>query len=86
MPTVKGTPGPYCFYFYSFDCNEPVYVHVQSEKMSGKTVTALSEDKAHQPMKTGRRLPAKLADFSHRSRVGSGRPSPCSTLLAGNTA
>ena len=33
MPTVKGIPGPYRFYFYSFDCNEPSHVHVQREKM-----------------------------------------------------
>jgi hypothetical protein len=23
MPTVKGISGPYRFFFYSFDCNEP---------------------------------------------------------------
>jgi hypothetical protein len=23
MPTVKNIPGPYRFFFYSFDCNEP---------------------------------------------------------------
>jgi hypothetical protein len=33
MPTVKGIPGPYRFYFYSFDCNEPIHVHVQREKV-----------------------------------------------------
>jgi len=33
MPTVKGIPGPYRFFFYSFDCNEPMHVHVQREKM-----------------------------------------------------
>jgi hypothetical protein len=31
MPTVKGIPGPYRFFFYSFDCGEPVHVHVQRE-------------------------------------------------------
>jgi len=31
--SVKGIPGPYRFYFYSFDCNEPIHVHVQREKM-----------------------------------------------------
>ena len=31
MPTVKNIPGPYRFYFYSFDCNEPEHVHVQRE-------------------------------------------------------
>jgi hypothetical protein len=29
MPTVKGMAGPYRFFFYSFDCNEPMHVHVQ---------------------------------------------------------
>ena len=33
MPTVKGIPGSYRFYFYSFDCNEPIHVHVQRERM-----------------------------------------------------
>ncbi len=33
MPTVKGIPGPYRFYFYSFDCHEPRHVHVQREGM-----------------------------------------------------
>jgi hypothetical protein len=33
MPTVKGVAGPYRFYFYSFDCDEPKHVHVQREKL-----------------------------------------------------
>jgi hypothetical protein len=33
MPTVKDIPGPYRFFFYSFDCNEPMHVHVQRERM-----------------------------------------------------
>jgi hypothetical protein len=33
MPTVKGVAGPYRFYFYSFDCNEPKHVHVQPDKL-----------------------------------------------------
>lgn len=32
MPAVKGIPGPYKFYFYSFDCNEPTHVHVKRER------------------------------------------------------
>jgi len=28
---VKGIPGPYRFFFYSFDCNEPEHVHVRQE-------------------------------------------------------
>jgi Domain of unknown function (DUF4160) len=36
MPTVKGMPGPYRFFFYSFDCNEPEHVHVEREKKTCK--------------------------------------------------
>jgi hypothetical protein len=32
MPTIKGIPGPYRFFFYSFDCNEPPHVHVRRER------------------------------------------------------
>jgi hypothetical protein len=31
MPTVKNVKGPYRFFFYSFDCNEPKHVHVHRE-------------------------------------------------------
>ncbi len=33
MPTIKNISGPYRFFFYSFDCNEPMHVHVQRERM-----------------------------------------------------
>ncbi|QTA80479.1 DUF4160 [Desulfonema limicola] len=36
MPTIKNIPGPYRFFFYSFDCNEPKHVHIQREKMVSK--------------------------------------------------
>jgi Domain of unknown function (DUF4160) len=32
MPTVRGIPSPYRFFFYSFDCNEPRHVHVRRER------------------------------------------------------
>jgi hypothetical protein len=32
MPTISNIPGPYRFFFYSFDCNEPEHVHVQRER------------------------------------------------------
>ena len=32
MPTVPGIPGPYRFFFYSFDCNEPKHGHVRRER------------------------------------------------------
>jgi hypothetical protein len=31
MPTIKGISGPYRFYFYSLDCNEPMHVHVRRD-------------------------------------------------------
>lgn len=31
MPTVKGLTSEYRFFFYSFDCNEPIHVHVQKD-------------------------------------------------------
>lgn len=36
MPTIKGVPGPYRLFFYSFDCNEPAHVHVERERMEAK--------------------------------------------------
>ncbi len=33
MPRVKGISGPYHFFFYSFDCNEPMHIHVRRERM-----------------------------------------------------
>ena len=31
MPRIPEIPGPYWFFFYSFDCAEPVHVHVRRE-------------------------------------------------------
>ncbi len=36
MPTIKGVSGPYRFFFYSFDCNEPKHVHVRRERKTCK--------------------------------------------------
>lgn len=36
MPTVQGIPGPYRFFFYSFDCNEPRHAHVRRERKTCK--------------------------------------------------
>ncbi|PYM13369.1 MAG: hypothetical protein DMD81_21305 [Candidatus Rokuibacteriota bacterium] len=33
MPSVGNIPGPYRFFFYSFDCHEPKHVHVRREGM-----------------------------------------------------
>ncbi len=36
MPRIKGIPGPYRFFFTSFDCNEPPHVHVERESKACK--------------------------------------------------
>lgn len=36
MPTIKGVAGAYRIFFYSFDCNEPIHVHAERERMSCK--------------------------------------------------
>jgi Domain of unknown function (DUF4160) len=36
MPTIKGIPGPYRFFFYSSDCNEPAHVHVWRDRATCK--------------------------------------------------
>ena len=36
MPRVKGIPGPYHFFFFSFDCSERPHVHVRREIMHCK--------------------------------------------------
>ena len=36
MPRIKGIPGPYRFFFTSFDCNEPPHIHVEREDKTCK--------------------------------------------------
>ncbi len=36
MPRIPGIPGPYRFYFYSFDCDEPLHVHVRRDRQHCK--------------------------------------------------
>jgi hypothetical protein len=36
MPTIQKISGPYRFFFYSFDCNEPMHVHVKRDKITCK--------------------------------------------------
>lgn len=36
MPRIKGIPGPYRFFFASFDCSEPPHVHVERENKTCK--------------------------------------------------
>lgn len=32
MPTIREISGAYRLFFFSFDCNEPVHVHIQRER------------------------------------------------------
>ncbi|MGH9784520.1 MAG: DUF4160 domain-containing protein [Terriglobia bacterium] len=36
MPRIRGIPGPYRFFFTSFDCGEPPHVHVEREDKTCK--------------------------------------------------
>jgi hypothetical protein len=36
VPKIPGIPGPYWFFFYSFDCNEPMHVHVRRDRQQAK--------------------------------------------------
>jgi hypothetical protein len=32
MPKIHGVPGPFRFFFYSFDCNDSRHVHARRER------------------------------------------------------
>jgi hypothetical protein len=32
MPSIPDIPGPYRFFFFSFDCGEPLHVHVERDR------------------------------------------------------
>jgi hypothetical protein len=36
VPKITGIPGPYWLFFYSFDCNEPMHVHVRRDRQQCK--------------------------------------------------
>lgn len=36
MPTIKDIPGPYRFFFFSFDCTEPPHIHARRERAESK--------------------------------------------------
>jgi hypothetical protein len=36
VPKITGILGPYWFFFYSFDCNEPMHVHVRRDRQQCK--------------------------------------------------
>jgi Domain of unknown function (DUF4160) len=57
MPTVPDIPGPYRFFFYSFDCQEPPHVHVRRERMVCKfwlTPVVLSANDGFSPRELNR--------------------------------
>ncbi len=57
MPSVKNISGPYRFFFYSFDCNEPMHVHVQRENKMCKfwlTPVSLSKSRRFSPSELNR--------------------------------
>lgn len=57
MPTISGIPGPYRFFFYSFDCNEPKHVHVRRERKTCKfwlEPVALSNNNGFPPKELNR--------------------------------
>ena len=57
MPTVKNISGPYRFFFYSFDCNEPMHVHVRRDNKTCKfwlEPVSLSKNKRFSPHELSR--------------------------------
>lgn len=55
--TVRNVSGPYRFFFYSFDCNEPMHVHARREGMTCKfwlEPIALSENHGFSPNELNR--------------------------------
>ena len=69
MPTVPDIPGPYRFFFYSFDCQEPPHVHVRRERMVCKfwlTPVVLSANDGFSPRELNR-LRAIILD--HLTRI-----------------
>jgi len=36
LPSIRGISGPYRFFFYSFDCAEPMHVHVERDDATCK--------------------------------------------------
>jgi hypothetical protein len=36
LPSIRGIPGPYGFFFYSFECVKPMHVHVERDEATCK--------------------------------------------------
>ncbi len=57
MPTIPNISGPYRFFFYSFDCNEPMHVHVERDDASCKfwlDPIALASNRGYSPAELNR--------------------------------
>jgi hypothetical protein len=68
MPTVPGIPGPYRFFFYSFDCWEPPHVHVQRDRKLCKfwlSPVTLSSNDGYRPVELNRIRRLIFEHFSH---------------------
>jgi hypothetical protein len=68
MPTVPDIPGPYRFFFYSFDCYEPPHVHVRRERMVCKfwlTPIALSANHGFSARELNRIRAITLGNLEH---------------------
>ncbi len=69
MPTIRGVPGPYRLYFYSFDCNEPPHVHAPRERATYKfwlTPLALAANHGLTPSDL---TAARRGILEHRDRI-----------------
>ena len=53
VPRIHGIPGAFHLFFYSFDCNEPVHVHVRRDRATAKfwltPVVALADSHSFTP-------------------------------------
>lgn len=69
MPTIPGIPGPYRFFFYSFDCNEPPHVHVRRDRATCKfwlDPVALAGDSGFPPRELNQ---VRRLILQHRDRI-----------------
>mgnify|MGYP003578136173 CR=1 FL=1 len=70
MPRIHGIPGPYRVFFYSFDCNEPMHVHVERERMTCKfwiEPLSLASNDGFSPRELNRTR-ALVAEYANRIR------------------
>jgi len=68
MPSITGISGPYRFYFYSFDCNEPKHIHIQRERMTCKfwlEPIVMAKNNGFTPRELNRIRKMILGNFTH---------------------